>query len=121
MLNPVDPVFLTGLEALLPPGTLRPVEPRYVEEPRGKWHGQGAAVACPVSTEEVAVIVRAAAAARAGIVPWGGGTGLVGAQMMTEGPMPLILSMERMNRIRGTYPDENVLLVEAGVILADVH
>ena len=121
MLNPVDPVFLTGLEALLPPGTLRPVEPRDVEEPRGKWHGQGAAVACPVSTEEVAVIVRAAAAARAGIVPWGGGTGLVGAQMMTEGPMPLILSMERMNRIRGTYPDENVLLVEAGVILADVH
>ncbi len=121
MLNPADPAFLTRIEGLLPPGTLRPAEPRYLEEPRGKWHGTAAAVACPATTEEVAAIVRAAAAARVGIVPWGGGTGLVGAQVMTEGPLPLILSLERMNRIRAAYPEENVLLAEAGVILADVH
>ncbi len=121
MLNPADPAFLTALEDLLPPGTLRPVAPRYIEEPRGKWRGHAAAVACPALVEEVAVIVRAAAAARVGIVPWGGGTGLVGAQVMTEGPLPLILSLERMNRIRAAYPEENVLLAEAGVILADVH
>ncbi len=121
MLNPADPAFLDALAAHLPPGTLRAVEPRYQEEPRGKWHGQAAAVACPDTTEAVAVIVRAAGAARVGIVPWGGGTGLVGAQVMTEGPLPLILSLERMNRIRAVYPEENVALVEAGVILADVH
>lgn len=121
MLNPADAAFLTDLAARLPAGTLRPVEPRYLEEPRGKWHGQGAAVACPASTEEVAEIVRAAAAARVGLVPWGGGTGLVSAQVMTAGPLPLILSLERMNRIRAVYPQENVLLAEAGVILADIH
>lgn len=121
MLNPADPAFLNALEAQLPPGTLRAVEPRYLEEPRGKWRGQAAAVACPASAEEVAVILRACGAARVGVVPWGGGTGLVGAQVMTEGPLPLILSLERMNRVRGVYPEENVALVEAGVILADVH
>lgn len=121
MLNPADPAFLNDLEGQLPPGTLRPAEPRYLEEPRGKWKGQAAAAACPASTEEVAVILRACGAARVGVVPWGGGTGLVGAQVMTEGPLPLLLSLERMNRVRGVYPQENVLLAEAGVILADVH
>ncbi|MGV8984829.1 MAG: FAD-binding oxidoreductase [Cypionkella sp.] len=121
MLNPADPAFLAALAAQLPPATLREVEPRYLEEPRGKWKGQAAAVACPASTEEVAVIIRAAAAARVAVVPWGGGTGLVGAQVMPEGPLPLLVSLERMNRVRAVYPEENVILAEAGVILADLH
>ncbi len=121
MLNPADPAFLTTLDAVLPPGTVRAPEPRYLEEPRGKWKGLAGAVACPGSTEEVAVIIRACAAARVGVVPWGGGTGLVGAQVMVEGPLPLVLSLERMNKVRAVYPEENVLLAEAGVILADVH
>jgi len=121
MLNAADLAFLDGLAAELPAGTLRAVEPRYLEEPRGKGRGQAAAVACPVSAEEVAVIVRACAAARVGLVPWGGGTGLVGAQVMGAGPEPLLLSLERMNRMRATYATENVLVAEAGVILADVH
>ena len=120
MLNPCDPAFLTALEGQLPSGTLRAVQPRYLEEPRGKWHGQAGAVACPASVEAVAVIIRACGAARVGVVPWGGGTGLVGGQVMGEG-LPLILSLERMNRVRAVYPDENVALAEAGVILADLH
>ena len=121
MLNPADPRFLNHLEGLLPKGTLRPPEPRYLEEPRGRWQGIAGAVACPGSTDEVAVIVRACAAGRVGLVPWGGGTGLVGGQIMPEGPLPLVLSLERMNRLRGIFPDENVALVDAGMILADVH
>ena len=120
MLNPCDPAFLTALEGQLPAGTLRAVQPRYLEEPRGKWHGQAGAVACPATVEAVAVIIRACGAARVGVVPWGGGTGLVGGQVMGEG-LPLILSLERMNRVRAVYPDENVALAEAGVILADLH
>ena len=68
MLNAADLAFLDGLAAELPAGTLRAVEPRYLEEPRGKGRGQAAAVACPASAEEVAVIVRACAAARVGLV-----------------------------------------------------
>lgn len=120
-LNPADADFLSLLEAVLPPGRLKAPEPRYLEEPRGRWQGIAGAVALPRSTEEVAAIVRACAAARVGIVPWGGGTGLVGGQILPEGPLPLILSLERMNRLRGVFPEENVILVEAGMTLAEVQ
>ena len=120
-LNPADAAFVDALVAQLPPGTLRPAEARHLQEPRGKFHGQAGAVACPASAEEVAVILRACAAGRVGVVPWGGGTGLVGGQVMAEGALPLVLSLERMDRVRGVYPEENVILAEAGVILADLH
>ena len=121
MLNPATPAFLAALASQLPEGTLRPAEPRYLEEPRGRWKGLAAAVALPRNTAEVAVIVRACAAARVGLVPWGGGTGLVGGQILPDGPLPVLLSLERMAGLRGAYPDENVLVVEAGMILADVQ
>ncbi|MGB5069296.1 MAG: FAD-binding oxidoreductase, partial [Albidovulum sp.] len=56
-----------------------------------------------------------------GIVPWGGGTGLVLGQVVPDGPAPLILSLERMNRVRGVFAQENVMVVEAGAVLADVQ
>jgi FAD/FMN-containing dehydrogenase len=121
MLNPCDTAFLARLGADLPEGTLAEPDARHLEEPRGRWQGQAGAVARPRNTAEVAAIVRAAAAARVGIVPWGGGTGLVGGQLMPTGPAPLILSLERMSALRGAYPAENVLVVEAGMILADVQ
>ena len=63
----------------------------------------------------------ACAQARVGIVPFGGGTGLVGGQVAEDGPKPLILSLEKMNAVREVYAEENVLIAEAGVILADVQ
>ncbi len=119
--HPADPAFLESLGSRLPAGALREPEPRHLTEPRGRWTGQGGAVALPRTVEDVAVIVAACAGARVGIVPWGGGTGLVGGQVMPEGPVPLILSLERMNRVREVWPEENVLVSEAGCILADVH
>lgn len=100
---------------------MRPVEPRYLGRAARALAGAGGAVALPRSTQEVAVILRACAAARVGVVPWGGGTGLVGGQLQPEGPLPLLLSLERMAAVRGIYPDENVLVVEAGMVLADVQ
>ena len=71
--------------------------------------------ALPRTVDEVSRIVRACAEARVGIVPYGGGTGLVGGQVMPEGAeAPLILSLERMNAMRGVWPEENVLIAEAG-------
>lgn len=120
MLHPCTPDVLSALEEAHP-GLLRATAPRDLEEPRGRWRGQAAAVACPRSTAEVAAVVRACGQARVGIVPMGGGTGLVGGQVMPEGPVPLILSLERMTGVRGVYPSENVLVVEAGMVLADVQ
>jgi FAD/FMN-containing dehydrogenase len=121
MLNPADATFLDRLAASLPENTLRPAEPRHLTEPRGRWLGIAGAVACPASTAEVARIVANCHAAEVGIVPWGGGTGLVGGQIMPDGPLPLVLSLERMANLRAAYAAENVLVVEAGMILADVH
>ena len=54
-------------------------------------------------------------------MPFGGGTGLVGGQVAEDGPKSLILSLEKMNAVREVYAEENVLIAEAGVILADVQ
>ena len=35
MLNPVDDAIRARLAGILPEAALRPVEPRYLEEPRG--------------------------------------------------------------------------------------
>jgi FAD/FMN-containing dehydrogenase len=120
MLNPCTPDFIATLEAQLP-GVMRAIAPRDVEEPRGRWQGLGIAVAAPRHTAEVSAIVRACAAAWVGVVPLSGGTGLVGGQVMAQGAVPLILSLERMTALRGAYAQENVLVVEAGMILADVQ
>ncbi|MCB2152140.1 MAG: FAD-binding protein, partial [Rhodobacteraceae bacterium] len=77
MLNPADASFAETLATLLPEGTIGPADPRYLEEPRRRGVTPTALLARPRSATEVAAIVRACAAARVGIVPWGGGTGLV--------------------------------------------
>lgn len=120
-LNPATPDFIETLRKALPEKALRPPEPRYLEEPRGHWIGKAAVVVAPENTEQVATVLRLANAAAVGVVPYGGGTGLVGGQVMRDGPMPILLSLERMNRIRGVYADENIMIVDAGVILQDIH
>ncbi len=121
MLNPCDAAFAAGLALSLPEDRLSAPEARYLEEPRARWHGQAGILARPQTVAEVAAILRACNAARVGVVPWGGGTGLVGGQIMPDGPAPLLLSLERMAALRGAYPSENALVVEAGMILADVQ
>lgn len=120
-LNPADAQFETVLMGHLPSDLFRPVQARYTEEPRGRWAGQVGLLATPRTTDQVATMVRLAAHHRVGIVPYGGGTGLVGGQVMPDGPAPLLISLERMNSVRAIYPDENVLIAEAGVVLADVQ
>ena len=121
MTNPVTPEFAAALRARLAPAAIREVSPRYLEEPRGRWHGQAALVIAPSGVEEVAAVVRMAASAGIGIVPYGGGTGLVGGQVSPDGPAPILLSMERMRSIRQVFAQENTLIAEAGATLAEVQ
>ncbi|RUS58555.1 FAD-binding oxidoreductase [Pseudorhodobacter sp. E13] len=121
MLNPADPAFLETLAAALPVGSLMQPTPNYLADPRGRIGGQAAAVARPRTVAEVSTILAACNAAKVGVVPFGGGTGLVLGQVMAEGPLPLVLSLERMRAVRAVYPAENVLVVEAGATLAEVQ
>ncbi|KHQ54526.1 FAD-binding oxidoreductase [Mameliella alba] len=120
-LAPADHAFVQRLSALLPDDTLRPAEARHREEPRGRWTSTAEWIALPRSTEEVSTIVRTCAETGVGIIPLGGGTGLVGGQLKPDGPAPLIVSLERMSAIRSVHPQENAAVVQAGAILADVQ
>lgn len=120
MLTPADDTFETKLRATLPKATFKDDSAPYLTENRGRWHGHGLVLA-PASTDEVAQIVQACCQAAVPVVPYGGGTGLVGGQLVEGGPRPVILSLERMTEVRGVYADENVMVVEAGAILANVQ
>lgn len=119
MLAPADEGFAEKLRAAVPGLWLGPPEPRYLEEPRGKWQGQAGVLAKPASTEEVSALMRVAHAARVGVVPYGGGTGLVCGQVMPEGPLPLLVSLERMTGLRSL--DAQSMVIEAGATLQEVH
>ena len=112
-LNPADAAFASHL----PAGVVREVTPAYLDEPRGRWRGISGVVAAPRNTDEVAAVVRACAGARVGIVPRGGGTGLVAGQVLLQGPAPVILSLERMQAVRAVHPAENAMVIEAGATL----
>lgn len=121
MLNSLTNEVETTLKSLLPADRFRDTDDQYTKEPRGRYSGQKSLVALPRSTAEVSALVTACAQARVGIVPFGGGTGLVGGQVAEDGPKSLILSLEKMNAVCEVYAEENVLIAEAGVILADVQ
>lgn len=76
------------------------------------------AVARPGSTAEVAEVLRIAARHGVPVVPVSGLTGLVGGAH-TEGG--LMLSVERLNRIREIRPEARIAIVEAGVVLDRLH
>ncbi|MBO9451536.1 FAD-binding oxidoreductase [Tropicibacter sp. R16_0] len=120
-LNAADEVFATRLTTLVPADVLRQPEARYAQDPRGRREGQVGVLALPRDVHQVSILVKAAAEARVPVLPYGGGTGLVGGQVAWDGPAPLVISLERMSAIRGVYPTENVLVAEAGAVLADVQ
>ncbi len=120
-LNPVTEAFLDRLRKHLPGAAFKETAPHYLSDPRGIAPGQAGQVFAPANVEEVSTIIRAANKARIPVVPFGGGTGLVGGQLMPGGPAPIILSLERMNAIRETLPDDSVMIAEAGAILQDVQ
>jgi FAD/FMN-containing dehydrogenase len=91
---------------------------RYSRDWMGKYEGAPIAVVRPASTTEVAGCVRVAAAHGVAVVPVSGNTGLVGGTMTTGG---LMISLERMNRIRDLRPDARIVVAEAGVILSRLH
>src|SRR5207247_8617735 len=73
-----------------------------------------AAVVWPRSADEVAAVVRFARAAGLSVVPWGGGTGLMGGAR--PGPDSLVIDLRRMRRVRRIDPISCPATVEAGVV-----
>jgi FAD/FMN-containing dehydrogenase len=97
----------------------------YLTDWRGRYTGSALCVVRPGSTEEVARVVAACAAADVAIVPQGGNTGLVGGGVPC-GPEAqprgeVLLSLTRMRRIRAIDLDNDTITVDAGCILREVQ
>ena len=96
MLNPVSDDLVNRLINLLPPAAFTDDSAPYLTELRGKMTGHAALVVRPGSTAEVAEVVKLAAAARVPVIPYGGGTGLVGGQLSPEeGAQQLISDLQQ--------------------------
>ena len=93
----------------------------YLVDWRRRWRGRALAVVRPGSTAEVADVVRACAAQGVAIVPQGGNTGLVGGGVPDASGTQLLLSLQRMNRIRAFDADNLTLTAEAGCVLQSLQ
>ena len=87
---------------------------RYKKDWTGKYTANPIAVARPADTAEVAQTLRIAAKHTLPVIPVSGLTGIVGGAMTNGG---LMLSLERLNKIRDINPTARTATVEAGVIL----
>lgn len=90
---------------------------KYRTDWRGGRVGEALGVARPDSTDAVVKVVRIAAEAGIAIVPQGGNTGLVQGSIPTELQPTIVLSLERMNRVRSLDPDNYAMVVEAGCVV----
>jgi FAD/FMN-containing dehydrogenase len=93
----------------------------HLVEPRGLYRGKALALVRPGSTQETARVVALCNELRIPIVPQGGNTGLVGGQTPDSTGKEIILSLQRMNRVREIDTGANAMIVEAGVTLANAQ
>ncbi len=91
---------------------------KYTGDWSGHYHPNPLAVARPANTAEVAAVIQCAARHTTPVIPVSGLTGLVGGAMTNGG---LMLSVERLNKIREVRTDTRIAVVEAGVILQSLH
>lgn len=84
----------------------------------GKYSSTPLAVARPANTEQVSHLLKLANETSTPVVPMAGATGLTGGGQASDA---LIISVERMNKVREIRADARIAIVEAGVILSQLH
>ncbi|RBI86205.1 FAD-binding oxidoreductase [Rhodosalinus halophilus] len=90
----------------------------YAQDWTGAWVSAPLCVVRPATTAEIAAVVRLANEVGVPVVPLAGNTGLNGGAV-AEGA--ILLSVERMSRIREIRPEARIAIVEAGVVLERLH
>src|SRR5690606_4515735 len=85
------------------------------------YKGRAQAVLRPSTTEQVAACLRLCNEHRVPVVPRGGNTGLCGGATPDSSPANIVLSLDRMNRIRSIDTIANTLVADAGCILGNLR
>ena len=110
-------VGIVGAAHVLHEGDLSAWEQDWRKRARGK----ALAVVRPDNTAEVAEVVRACVAAGTALVPQGGNTGLVVGGIPDDSGTQVVLSLQRMNRVRELDADNLAVTVEAGCVLQQLQ
>ncbi|MCH2509638.1 MAG: FAD-binding oxidoreductase [Dehalococcoidia bacterium] len=76
-------------------------------------------VARPGSTEDVCAVLKLANASGTPVIPYGGGTGVMGATVPALGG--IILDLQRMNKVLAIDSTDMTAEVEAGVVMEDLE
>ena len=112
--------FVRNIKQNISESIITDITPSYLSEPRGLYENKSLHVIKPRSTEEVSECLKLAFKYKISVVPWSGGTGLVGGQIAPD-KFSVILSMEKMNKIKNFSSVNQSIEVEAGVILESIH
>ena len=88
---------------------------------RKRAQGLALAVVRPANVQEVSEIVKACAKANVSIVPQGGNTGLAVGSIPDGSGQQVVLSLQRMNKIRSLDPANLTVIAEAGCILQQLQ
>jgi FAD/FMN-containing dehydrogenase len=86
-----------------------------------RYVGRALAVVRPADTAQVAAVVTLAREHGVALVPQGGNTGLVGGGVPDDSGAQLLLSLQRLNRVRQIDPSNLTMTVEAGCVLQNVQ
>ncbi|MDC8756629.1 FAD-binding oxidoreductase [Janthinobacterium fluminis] len=119
-----DPAFLAHCRALLGQAHVLTDDADtapFLTDWRGRFTGRALAVLRPASVEQVAGVVRACAEWRVALVPQGGNTGLVLGSVPDDSGSAVVLSLARLNRVRGVDAVNRTITVDAGCILQHVQ
>jgi len=93
---------------------------RYCRDWSGDSDGKTLAALCPTTTEEVSRVVKYCLNHELILIPQGGHSGLVCGAMPQDSQSHLVLSLERMNKIRKISALDFSMDVDAGCILENV-
>jgi FAD/FMN-containing dehydrogenase len=114
----IDPALLARFAAIVGDKfaiTDPDMQAPYLIEQRNMFQGHTPVVLRPATVAEVSAIAKLANDTGTPIVPQGGNTGLVGGQIPLHNEV--VLSLNRLDRIREIDPTSNTITCEAGVTL----
>ena len=93
---------------------------KYLKEWRGVYNGAAGAIVKPKSTKEISKILEFSYKKNISCIPQGGNTGLVGGQIPFNNDH-IVISLERMNKIREINKIDQSITVEGGLILSNLQ
>ena len=97
------------------------IDPRYQRDWLGTKQSSPAIVVRPADTAEVAAVMKLCAETRTPVIPFGGNSGLSGGTVARADDQVVLLSLERMNRIRKMDAPGRYMVAEAGCIIENLH